>query len=47
VGIAGGKKVGALFKRGELVRRVPEQELLAALLKEVAALTGEAVDLND
>jgi (E)-4-hydroxy-3-methylbut-2-enyl-diphosphate synthase len=47
VGIAGGKKVGALFKRGELVRRVPEKELLTALLAEVAALTGEALDLND
>ena len=47
VGIAGGKKVGALFKRGELVRNVPEQELLAALLEEVATLTGETMDLND
>jgi (E)-4-hydroxy-3-methylbut-2-enyl-diphosphate synthase len=47
VGIAGGKKVGALFKRGELVRKVPEKELLAALLEEVATLTGENVDLKD
>jgi (E)-4-hydroxy-3-methylbut-2-enyl-diphosphate synthase len=47
VGIAGGKKVGALFKRGELVRKVPEKELLTALLEEVATLTGETVDLND
>uniref|UniRef100_A0A7V4G7B4 4-hydroxy-3-methylbut-2-en-1-yl diphosphate synthase (flavodoxin) n=1 Tax=Desulfobacca acetoxidans TaxID=60893 RepID=A0A7V4G7B4_9BACT len=44
VGIAGGKKVGILFKKGELVRKVPEEELLAALLAEVAALTGEPVD---
>jgi (E)-4-hydroxy-3-methylbut-2-enyl-diphosphate synthase len=44
VGIAGGKGVGALFKKGELVRQVPEGELLAALLAEVAALTGEAVE---
>jgi len=47
VGIAGGKKVGALFKRGELVRKVPEKELLAALLAEVAALTGETLDPKD
>jgi (E)-4-hydroxy-3-methylbut-2-enyl-diphosphate synthase len=47
IGIAGGKKMGALFKQGELVRKVPEKELLAALLMEVATLTGEAVDLND
>jgi len=47
VGIAAGKKVGALFKRGEMVRKVPETELLAALLEEVAALTGETVKLSD
>jgi hypothetical protein len=29
------------------VRKVPEKELLTALLEEVAALTGEAVDLKD
>ncbi len=43
VGIAGGKGVGALFKKGELVRQVPEAELLSALLAEVAALTGETI----
>ncbi|MCX7950195.1 MAG: flavodoxin-dependent (E)-4-hydroxy-3-methylbut-2-enyl-diphosphate synthase, partial [Treponemataceae bacterium] len=43
VGIAGGKGVGALFKKGELVRQVPEGELLEVLLKEVAALTGEKI----
>jgi (E)-4-hydroxy-3-methylbut-2-enyl-diphosphate synthase len=43
VGIAGGKGVGALIKKGELVRTVPEGELLQTLLKEVAELTGETV----
>jgi (E)-4-hydroxy-3-methylbut-2-enyl-diphosphate synthase len=47
VGIAGGRKVGALFKKGELVRKVPEKDLLAALLAEVAALTGEEVELPE
>ena len=45
VGIAGGQRLGALFKKGKLVRKVPEKDLLATLLREVAALTGEAVDL--
>jgi (E)-4-hydroxy-3-methylbut-2-enyl-diphosphate synthase len=45
VGIAGGAGVGLLFKKGEAVRQVAEGELLAVLLAEVAALTGEAVDL--
>jgi (E)-4-hydroxy-3-methylbut-2-enyl-diphosphate synthase len=43
VGIAGGKKLGLLFKKGAPVRQVPEKELLTALLAEVAALTGEDV----
>ena len=34
-----------MFKKGEVVRQVPEQDLLRALLSEVAALTGEAVVL--
>jgi (E)-4-hydroxy-3-methylbut-2-enyl-diphosphate synthase len=45
VGIAGGAGVGLLFKKGEAVRKVPEADLLAVLLTEVAALTGEAVEL--
>jgi|UniRef100_A0A7C3WLA3 (E)-4-hydroxy-3-methylbut-2-enyl-diphosphate synthase len=47
VGIAGGRRVGALFKKGKLVRKVPEKELLSALLAEVAALTGEKVDFEE
>ncbi len=47
VGIAGGQKVGALFKRGELVCKVAEKDLLRVLLTEVAALTGEKVSLPD
>ena len=47
VGIAGGAGVGLLFKKGEVVRQVPEAELLGALLTEVAALTGEAVELPE
>jgi (E)-4-hydroxy-3-methylbut-2-enyl-diphosphate synthase len=47
IGIAGGGRVGLLFKRGLPVRKVPEKELLAALLQEVAALTGEPVELPE
>jgi (E)-4-hydroxy-3-methylbut-2-enyl-diphosphate synthase len=43
VGVAGGKRTGILFKKGQVVRKVPERELLKALLAEVEALTGEAV----
>ncbi len=47
VGIAGGAGVGLLFKKGEAIRQVPEKELLQTLLMEVAALTGEAVELPE
>jgi (E)-4-hydroxy-3-methylbut-2-enyl-diphosphate synthase len=32
-GIAAGKGEGLLFRKGEIVKRVPEKELLAELLK--------------
>jgi (E)-4-hydroxy-3-methylbut-2-enyl-diphosphate synthase len=47
VGIAGGARAGVLFKKGVAVRKVQERDLLQTLLTEVAALTGEAVDLPD
>lgn len=35
IGVAGGKGVGVLFRKGELIRKVPEAQLLEALLEEV------------
>ena len=35
VGIAGGIGCGLVFRKGEIVRKVPENELLAALLEEI------------
>ena len=36
--IAGGDGVGLLFKKGEIVRKVPEDKLVDELVKEVEAL---------
>lgn len=36
-GIAGGKGMGLLFRKGEIVARLPEEELLPALLQEIEA----------
>ncbi len=47
VGVAGGAGLGLLFKKGEVVRKVPERDLLLALLTEVAALTGETLELPE
>ncbi len=35
IGIAGGNNTGLIFKKGEIVRKVPEEELLSELLKEI------------
>lgn len=35
IGVAGGKGVGLIFKKGEIVRKVPEEELLSVLLEEI------------
>ncbi|NTU43582.1 MAG: flavodoxin-dependent (E)-4-hydroxy-3-methylbut-2-enyl-diphosphate synthase, partial [Nitrospirales bacterium] len=34
-GIAGGKGMGLVFRKGEVVKNVPEEELLDALLEEI------------
>ena len=38
VGIAGGKGEGVLFKLGEIVARVPEEELVPGLMKLIGEL---------
>jgi (E)-4-hydroxy-3-methylbut-2-enyl-diphosphate synthase len=35
VGVAGGKGKGVIFRRGEILRTVPEEEILPALLREI------------
>lgn len=43
VGIAGGRGQGILFKKGQLVEKVPEDKVLERLLDEIEAMTGECV----
>ena len=38
IGIAGGDGVGLIFRKGEILRRVPEAELVDELMKEIAQL---------
>ncbi len=35
IGIAGGEGCGLIFKKGEIIRKVPESELLTELMKEI------------
>lgn len=41
VGIAGGKGCGLLFKKGKLIRKVPEGELVDTLIKEIYEILKE------
>lgn len=38
IGIAGGKKEGLIFKNGEIIKKVKEEELLDELIKEIEKL---------
>ena len=41
IGIAGGKGEGVIIKKGEILCRVPEKELLPRLMEEIERMTGE------
>ena len=38
IGVAGGNGIGLLFKHGEILKRVPENEIVSALLEELEQL---------
>ena len=40
-GVAGGRGCGLLFKKGEIVRKVPEEGLCAALLELIESEVGK------
>jgi (E)-4-hydroxy-3-methylbut-2-enyl-diphosphate synthase len=41
IGVAGGKGVGIIFKKGKLYKKVPEEKLLEVFLKELDTMAGE------
>jgi len=38
IGIAGGKGCGLIFKNGEIIKKVKEEELIEELIKEIEKL---------
>lgn len=46
IGIAGGKGRGALFKKGKVIRSVPEDELVDALVSEIELMLNEMRNKN-
>ncbi len=41
LGVAGGKGIGLIFKRGQVIRKVPEAEIVTALMEEVERFAAE------
>jgi (E)-4-hydroxy-3-methylbut-2-enyl-diphosphate synthase len=41
IGVAGGKGIGLIFKKGEVIRKVPEAQIVNALMEEVEKLAAE------
>jgi (E)-4-hydroxy-3-methylbut-2-enyl-diphosphate synthase len=41
IGVAGGKGIGLIFKKGEVIRKVPETQIVEALMEEVEKLVVE------
>ena len=41
LGVAGGKGIGLIFKRGEIIRKVPEAQIVGALMEEVEKFAAE------
>ena len=40
IGIAGGKRVGVLFKKGRVVKKVKERDFAKVLLSEIYEMIG-------
>jgi (E)-4-hydroxy-3-methylbut-2-enyl-diphosphate synthase len=41
LGVAGGKGIGLIFKKGGVIRKVPEAQIVSALMEEVEKLVAE------
>jgi (E)-4-hydroxy-3-methylbut-2-enyl-diphosphate synthase len=43
VGIAGGRGHGILFKKGDVVAKIPEEDLFSRLMQEISEMIGEEI----
>ena len=41
IGVAGGKGIGLIFKKGQVIRKVKESEIADALMEEVNKMVAE------
>ncbi|HDL09856.1 MAG TPA: 4-hydroxy-3-methylbut-2-en-1-yl diphosphate synthase, partial [Candidatus Omnitrophica bacterium] len=40
IGITGGKGVGMIFKKGKIIRKVKEENMVTELMAEIKTMTG-------
>jgi (E)-4-hydroxy-3-methylbut-2-enyl-diphosphate synthase len=43
IGICGGKGEGLLIRKGEILNKLPEDQLVDALIREIEMMTGETL----
>lgn len=41
IGIAGGKEEGLLFKKGEIIRKIKQEDMVSELKKEIMEIVEE------
>jgi (E)-4-hydroxy-3-methylbut-2-enyl-diphosphate synthase len=41
IGVAGGKGIGLIFRKGEVVRKVPEAQIVEAMWEEIEAFLAD------
>jgi (E)-4-hydroxy-3-methylbut-2-enyl-diphosphate synthase len=46
LGVAGGKGIGIIFKKGEVIRKVPEAQIVDALMEEVQKIASARDEAN-
>jgi len=46
LGVAGGKGIGIIFKKGEVIRKVPEAQIVDALMEEVQKIAAARDEAN-
>jgi 4-hydroxy-3-methylbut-2-en-1-yl diphosphate synthase IspG/GcpE len=46
LGIAGGKRVGVLFRKGEIVKKIREKDFLDVLLREIRKMIVDRCEIR-
>jgi (E)-4-hydroxy-3-methylbut-2-enyl-diphosphate synthase len=47
IGVAGGRGKGIIFKKGEIIKRVPEDQLLSVFIEELKKMENERIQVAE